>query len=126
MGQKHSVETQAAGEQATGVGAGVSVVSAGTSPQPDNNSVGSAASAAHDDMAASPAACRVSLRESVAKMRWTASSLDSLRSAEDRLLVRRRQALLLKHAHACVRVSLLLCFAAAVFRYYCCLHITDV
>lgn len=42
-----------------------------------------------DNMAASSAAvpCRVSLRQSIAKMRWTASSLESLKSAEDRLLV---------------------------------------
>ncbi|CAM9101602.1 unnamed protein product [Scytosiphon promiscuus] len=40
-----------------------------------------------DAMAASGAApCRVSLRQSIAKMRWTASSLESLKSAEGRLL----------------------------------------
>ncbi|CBN79068.1 conserved unknown protein [Ectocarpus siliculosus] len=41
-----------------------------------------------NNMAAAAAAktpCRVTLRESLAKMRWTASSLDSLRSAEERL-----------------------------------------
>lgn len=42
------------------------------------------------DMAAAAAArpsCRVGLRESISKMRWTASSLESLKSAEERLLV---------------------------------------
>ncbi|CAN0390481.1 unnamed protein product [Pylaiella littoralis] len=41
------------------------------------------------DMAAAAAArpsCRVGLRESFSKMRWTASSLESLKSAEERLL----------------------------------------
>ena len=41
---------------------------------------------ATSDMAASNA-CKVSFRNSLAKMRWTASSLESLRAAEDKLLV---------------------------------------
>lgn len=45
-----------------------------------------AGAAATSDMAAS-SACKVSFRESLAKMRWTASSLEALRAAEDKLLV---------------------------------------
>lgn len=37
--------------------------------------------------AAGSASCRVSFRESIAKLKWTASSLESLKSAEERLLV---------------------------------------
>lgn len=37
--------------------------------------------------AAGSASCRVSFRESIAKLKWTASSLGSLKSAEERLLV---------------------------------------
>jgi len=70
MGQKNSAELGAESSSASAQG----TVSTGAS------SDGTA-----QDMAAP--ACRVSFRESVAKMRWTASSLDSLRIAEDRLLV---------------------------------------
>lgn len=38
-------------------------------------------------MAAGSASCRVSFRDSIARLKWTASSLESLKSAEERLLV---------------------------------------
>lgn len=57
-------------------------------PEAEKTSIASAAGdeKATSDMAAS-SACKVSFRESLAKMRWTASSLEALRAAEDKLLV---------------------------------------
>ena len=58
-------------------------------PETEETSIATAAGdeKAASDMAASSAACKVTFRESLAKMRWTASSLEALRAAEDKLLV---------------------------------------
>lgn len=60
-------------------------------PEAEETSIATAAAAAGDEKAtsgmAASSACKVSFRESLAKMRWTASSLEALRAAEDKLLV---------------------------------------
>lgn len=59
------------------------------SPLPSAGSPGATTlDAGGDEMAAAgSASCRVSFRESIAKLKWTASSLESLKSAEERLFV---------------------------------------
>lgn len=68
----------------------ISLLEPGT-PEIDETSTACATPAAAGDeqtgdMAAS-SPCKVSFRQSLAKMRWTASSLEALRAAEDKLLV---------------------------------------
>lgn len=97
MGQAATKAAQSEGVVSTASDVSVSVTTpAEVSPQlpaaaaatgsvggADNDNDGSGS-----DMAAAAApSCRVNLRESIAKMRWTASSLESLKSAEERLIV---------------------------------------